>query len=77
MNWDRIEGGWKQLVGKAQQAWCRLTDDGHGTAAGRRIELAGKLQSRYGVSRLVANRGIGGPRVGGDRWFTRRSSARI
>mgnify|MGYP003694081823 CR=1 FL=1 len=27
MNWDRIEGNWKQVRGKVQQQWGKLTDD--------------------------------------------------
>jgi uncharacterized protein YjbJ (UPF0337 family) len=27
MNWDRIEGNWKQLKGKAKVRWGKLTDD--------------------------------------------------
>ena len=77
MNWDCIEGEWKQLLGKAQQAWYQLTHDEHGAAAGLRTELAGKLQSRYGISRQVANGVIGGQRAGVDRWLTRRASSRI
>ena len=41
MNWDRIEGNWKQLRGKAQQQWGKLTDDDLTTIEGRRVELVG------------------------------------
>ena len=27
MNRDRIEGNWKQIKGKIQQKWGKLTDD--------------------------------------------------
>ena len=27
MNWDRIEGNWKQLRGKVREKWGKLTDD--------------------------------------------------
>ena len=36
MNWDRIEGNWKQLRGKVQQHWGKLTDDDLTTIEGRR-----------------------------------------
>ena len=36
MNWDRIEGNWKQLRGKVQQQWGKLTDDDLTTIQGRR-----------------------------------------
>jgi uncharacterized protein YjbJ (UPF0337 family) len=49
MNWDRIEGNWKQVVGKARAQWGKLTDDDFNIVAGRREQLAGKIQERYGV----------------------------
>ena len=38
MNWDRIEGNWKQLRGKVQQQWGKLTDDDFDYVEGRRVE---------------------------------------
>ena len=48
MNWDRIEGDWKQLKGRAQQKWAKLTDDDLFFIRGKREELVGKVQSLYG-----------------------------
>ncbi len=48
MNWDRIEGQWKQLKGSAQQRWGKLTDDDWAVIEGKREELIGKVQSLYG-----------------------------
>ena len=48
MNWDRIEGDWKQLKGQAQQKWAKLTDDDLSFIKGKREELVGKVQSLYG-----------------------------
>lgn len=48
MNWDRIEGQWKQLKGHAQQRWAKLTDDDFALIDGKRQELVGKLQTLYG-----------------------------
>ena len=45
MNWDRIEGNWKQLRGKVQQQWGKLTDDDLTTIEGRRVELVGPCGS--------------------------------
>ena len=42
MNWDRIQGNWKQVVGKAKAQWGKLTDDDLDVVAGRREQLAGK-----------------------------------
>ena len=44
MNWDRIEGNWKQFTGKAKQQWGKLTDDDLTVVEGRRVELVGKIQ---------------------------------
>lgn len=58
MNWDRIEGNWKQFKGKAQQQWGNLTNDDLDVIEGRREELAGRLQERYGVAKDEAQRQI-------------------
>ena len=51
MNWDRIEGNWKQFSGKVKEKWGQLTDDDMTTINGRREQLEGKLQDRYGYSK--------------------------
>lgn len=51
MNWDRIEGNWKQFSGKVKEKWGDLTDDDVATINGRRDQLEGKLQERYGYSK--------------------------
>jgi uncharacterized protein YjbJ (UPF0337 family) len=51
MNWDRIEGNWKEFKGKAKQQWGKLTDDDLDVIDGRREELEGILQNRYGYAR--------------------------
>jgi len=56
MNWDQVEGKWKQLKGVARQQWGKLTDDDLDLIAGRREELIGKLQERYGIARDRAER---------------------
>ena len=58
MNWDRIEGNWKQLTGKAQAQWGKLTDDDVELIAGRRHELAGKIQQKYGMTREAAEKQV-------------------
>jgi uncharacterized protein YjbJ (UPF0337 family) len=58
MNWDRIEGNWKQFKGKAQQQWGKLTDDDLDVVEGKRTELAGRLQQRYGYAKDQAEREI-------------------
>ena len=51
MNWERIEGNWKQLKGKVIEQWGQLTDDDLDVIAGKREQLAGKLQERYGIAK--------------------------
>jgi uncharacterized protein YjbJ (UPF0337 family) len=58
MNWDRIEGNWKQFSGKVRQQWGKLTDDDLDVIDGRREELAGRIQEVYGVSKDEAEKQI-------------------
>lgn len=51
MNWDRIAGDWKQFTGKVKEKWGKLTDDDLTTIAGKRDQLAGLLQQRYGYAK--------------------------
>ena len=51
MNWDQIEGNWKQLKGQAKQKWAKLTDSDWDALSGKREELAGRLQERYGYAK--------------------------
>jgi uncharacterized protein YjbJ (UPF0337 family) len=56
MNWDQIEGKWKQLRGSAKKQWGKLTDDDLEQIAGMRDDLVGKLQERYGIAREEAQK---------------------
>lgn len=58
MDWNRVEGNWKQLKGKAKQQWGKLTDDDLTMIHGRRDELAGKVQERYGLAKEAAQRQV-------------------
>ncbi len=70
MNWDRIQGNWKQVTGQAKAQWGKLTDDDLDVVAGRRDELAGKIQMRYGVAVEEANRQLAEwARKATDAWF--------
>jgi len=51
MNWDRIEGNWKQFSGKVKEKWGDLTEDDLTKINGRRDQLEGKLQERYGYQK--------------------------
>jgi uncharacterized protein YjbJ (UPF0337 family) len=58
MNWDKIEGNWKQFKGNVQAHWGKLTDDEVDQAEGNREKLAGKIQERYGLAKDEAERQI-------------------
>jgi uncharacterized protein YjbJ (UPF0337 family) len=51
MNWDRVQGNWKQFSGKVKEKWGQLTDDDLAQINGNREQLEGKLQSRYGYAK--------------------------
>ena len=54
MNWDQVEGKWKQVKGTVKERWGKLTDDDLDTIAGKRDQLAGRLQERYGITKEQA-----------------------
>ena len=56
MNWDQIEGKWKQFTGSAQERWGKLTDDDIRTLTGKKDHLVGKLQERYGIASEEASK---------------------
>ena len=58
MNWDRIEGNWKEFKGKALTQWGKLTNDDLDVVEGKRVELAGRLQQRYGYAKDQAEKEI-------------------
>lgn len=59
MNWDQIEGQWKQVKGQAQQKWGKLTNDDLDVVAGKKEELIGRVQERYGLAREEAEKQVG------------------
>lgn len=58
MNWDQIEGKWKQFAGNVQAKWGELTNDELDQIAGKRETLEGKLQEKYGVEKEEAKRQV-------------------
>ncbi|MER2507507.1 CsbD family protein [Amaricoccus sp.] len=54
MNWDQIEGKWKEMTGKVQTQWGKLTDDDMQRIKGDRRELSGRIQQKYGVTKEAA-----------------------
>ncbi|MBA3033670.1 MAG: CsbD family protein [Gammaproteobacteria bacterium] len=58
MNWDIVEGNWKQFSGKVKSQWGKLTDDQLDVIAGKRTELVGKIQEAYGITKEDAEKQI-------------------
>jgi uncharacterized protein YjbJ (UPF0337 family) len=51
---DILAGMWNQIKGSVKQYWGDLTDDDLLEIEGRRDRLTGKLQERYGYSKMEA-----------------------
>lgn len=64
MDWDRVEGGWKEFKGKVKEQWAKLTDDELDEIAGRREQLEGRIQQRYGYAKDQAREEV-------DNWLNR------
>jgi uncharacterized protein YjbJ (UPF0337 family) len=60
MNWDTIEGNWKQFKGHVKEKWGNLTNDHLETIAGKRDRLAGRIQQTYGITVDQAERLVKG-----------------
>lgn len=58
MDWDRVEGNWKQFTGKVKEKWGDLTDDDLTSINGKRDQLEGKLQERYGYAKDKARQEV-------------------
>lgn len=58
MNWDRIEGNWKQFKGDVKRQWGKLTDDQVDVIDGNREKLAGQIQEAYGITKDETERQI-------------------
>jgi uncharacterized protein YjbJ (UPF0337 family) len=58
MNWDTIEGKWKQSSGAVKEKWGKLTDDDLTVIAGKKEQLVGKIQERYGIAKDAAEKQV-------------------
>lgn len=56
MNQDIFEGNWKQIKGKAQAYWGKLTNDDLDVVNGKRQQMVGIIQERYGISKDEAEK---------------------
>lgn len=62
MNWDQIAGNWKQMRGKVVEKWGDITDDDWDRAEGKRDQIVGLVQAKYGRTKEDAERDV-------DTWF--------
>ncbi|MBI2359156.1 MAG: CsbD family protein [Deltaproteobacteria bacterium] len=58
MNWDQVSGRWRQLRGKVKVKWGKLTHDKLDVVAGRKDQLIGEVQERYGATRDQAEKQV-------------------
>ncbi len=58
MNKDEIGGNWKQFKGKAKEKWGKLTDDDMTVIEGKRDQLVGRIQERYGYAKDQAEKEV-------------------
>ena len=87
MDWNRIEGTWKQAKGEVKEQWGKLTDDDLDVIHGKRDQRAAKIQQRGSGIRIHYDRhdvdaacrglcGAGCAVAGGWRWRWRKKLIR-
>lgn len=70
MNWDQVKGNWNELKGEIKERWGRLTDDDLDVIEGKRDQLVGQLQKRYGIEKEEAEKEVE-EYLNGDRSYQR------
>jgi len=58
MNWDQIKCQWRQVSDEIKVTWGKLSEDDLTAIAGKREQLAGLLQERYGYERVQAEKKV-------------------
>jgi uncharacterized protein YjbJ (UPF0337 family) len=58
MNWDQIEGTWKQYSGRFREKWGKLTDNDWNVIGGKKDQLVGRIQERYGIEKEQAQKEV-------------------
>ena len=66
MDWNRVEGNWKQMKGKVKEQWGKLTDNDLDVINGKRDQLEGRIQERYGYQKDQVKKDI-------DDWYGRQN----
>jgi uncharacterized protein YjbJ (UPF0337 family) len=56
MNWDQIEGSWKDIKGRFREKWAKITDSDWDAIGGKKDRLLGALQKNYGYAKEDAER---------------------
>ena len=56
INWDTAAGDWKTFKGKVKEQWGKLTDDDLTRIEGKRDQLLGRIQERYGIAKDEADK---------------------
>lgn len=64
MNWDQIKGQWHQVKGQVKSTWGKLTDDDITNISGKKEQLVGRLQQRYGIMKDQAEKQV-------DEWLAK------
>src|SRR3569833_1614915 len=64
--WNQVEGNWKQVRGKVKEQWGKLTDDDLDVIGGRRDQLEGKIQERYGYAKDQVSKEV-------ENWYNRQT----
>jgi uncharacterized protein YjbJ (UPF0337 family) len=67
MNWDRIQGEWKQMTSHIKSKWAKLTDEDLTAVSAKKDQLVGKIQERYGILRDEAEKQV-------DEWLAKMPS---
>jgi len=52
--WEKFKGSWNTTKGAVKEQWGKLTDDDILAIEGRRDQLVGKIQTRYGITEQEA-----------------------
>lgn len=58
MNQSQFEGQWKQIKGDLRKGFAKLTDDDVEEIKGRKQNLIGKIQERYGDAKEAAEKKV-------------------
>ena len=58
MNWNQLEGRWKEFAGSACAHWSKLTHDDWQAITGKKEELVARIQERYGIAKEAAERQV-------------------